>query len=103
MKLSGRHTVAQMTWSTNADDVDLIKSLLGTMQNAHDRVHIDGPAAAARTIFVDTTGFSATDFMLSAADKLTLFNNGFKSGNKFLAGWNRQEWLNGRHQRPVGT
>ena len=45
-----------------------------------------------RTIFVDTTGHSSTDFDLSAAAKHDLIASGRAAGEKFLAGWDWQEW-----------
>ena len=64
VKLSARLTLAQDTWDPDADPIQLAKSLVTTMQKAHDQVYVDQPSVASRTIFVDTTGYNATDFHL---------------------------------------
>ncbi|MEO8908336.1 MAG: patatin-like phospholipase family protein [Microbacteriaceae bacterium] len=95
VKLSARSNVSTSTWSPDADNLQLAKSLLSTMQDAHDRVYVADPAFASRTVFVDTTGYAATDFHLTAADKTKLFNNGLNSGERFLQGWNWDSWKRG--------
>jgi NTE family protein len=95
VKLSARQSLAQATWDPNADTIQLAKSLLGTMQSAHDRVYVDQASVASRTIFVDTTGYNATDFHLTTEDKQKLFNNGLKAGEKFLAKWDFAKWQAG--------
>ena len=60
---------ARPTGHPNANPVDLARSLLSTMMNAHDSLHVDDPYYASRTVFVDTTGFSGTNFHLSNDDK----------------------------------
>lgn len=95
IKLSARQAVTDASWDPNADAIQLAKSLLSTMQNAHDQMHIDDPAVAARTIFVDTSGYSATDFHLTAGDKSKLFTNGQAAGQKFLGKWDWARWQQG--------
>lgn len=95
VKLSARTSLSKDPWSPDATDFQLAKSLLATMQGAHDRVHVADPSVASRTIFVDTTGFSATDFSLTAADKTTLFTNGNTSGERFLDCWSWDAWKRG--------
>jgi NTE family protein len=95
VKLSARQSLAQATWDPNADTIQLAKSLLGTMQSAHDRVYVDQAMVASRTIFVDTTGYNATDFHLTTEDKQKLFNSGLKAGEKFLAKWDWAKWQAG--------
>ncbi|GAA4283726.1 patatin-like phospholipase family protein [Brevibacterium daeguense] len=91
VKLSGRAT-AKTAWRPNRTTVEFAVSLLSTMINAHDQIHIDDPKVAARTIFVDTSGHSATDFNLSRADKLRLFDAGERAGQRFLESWDWEEW-----------
>ncbi|TAM67683.1 MAG: hypothetical protein EPN48_13760 [Microbacteriaceae bacterium] len=98
VKLSARSSVSSGAWSPDADNFQLAKSLLGTMQDAHDRMHVDDPAFASRTIFVDTTGYAATDFHLTAADKAKLFGNGLNSGTRFLQGWDWDAWKRGDYK-----
>jgi len=95
VKLSARQPVTQTAWNPNANTIELAKSLLGTMQSAHDRVYVDQPSVASRTVFVDTTGYTATDFHLTLADKQKLFNNGLTAGAKFLGKWDWAKWLTG--------
>ncbi|HEY5224028.1 MAG TPA: patatin-like phospholipase family protein [Microbacteriaceae bacterium] len=95
VKLSARSSVSSSMWNPDADNFQLAKSLLSTMQDAHDRVYVADPAFASRTIFVDTTGYTATDFHLTAADKTKLFGNGFSSGTRFLQAWNWDLWKRG--------
>lgn len=95
VKLSARQSLAQATWDPDADSIQLAKSLLGCMQTAHDQVYVDQDSVASRTIFVDTTGYIATDFHLTAADKLNLFDNGLAAGQKFLAKWDWVKWQAG--------
>jgi len=95
IKLSARQSLAQAAWNPNADSIQLAKSLLGTMQGAHDRAYVDQDSVASRTIFVDTTGYNATDFHLTPADKQKLFSHGQQAGEKFLATWDWVKWQAG--------
>jgi NTE family protein len=95
VKLSAHQSLAQATWDANADSIQLAKSLLGTMQSAHDRAYVDQDSVASRTIFVDTTGYNATDFHLTAADKQKLFGHGLAAGQKFLGKWDWVKWQAG--------
>lgn len=95
VKLSARLTPAQGGWNPDAGPIQLAKSLISTMAKAHDHVFVDQPSVAARTIFVDTTGYSSTDFHLSDQDKQTLYDHGMKAGKKFLAKWDWVKWQHG--------
>ncbi len=95
VKLSAQLTLAQGTWDPDADSLQLAKSLLTTMQKAHDQVYVDQASVASRTIFVDTTGYNATDFHLTSADKQKLFNSGLAAGQKFLGKWDWGKWQQG--------
>jgi len=44
---------------------------------------------------VDTTGYNATDFHLTLADKQKLFNSGLTAGKKFLGKWDWVKWQQG--------
>lgn len=50
-------------------------------------------SCSSRTIFVDTTGYSATNFHLTDADKMTLFSNGQTAAQQFLSTCDYQRWL----------
>jgi NTE family protein len=95
LKLSAHLTVAQDIFDPDADAIQLAKSLLTTMQKAHDQIYVDQASVASRTIFVDTTGYNATNFHLTAADKQKLFSNGLAAGKKFLGKWDWAKWLQG--------
>jgi len=95
VKLSARQPVTKASWNPDANTIELAKSLLGTMQTAHDRVYVDQASVASRTVFVDTTGYTATDFHLTLADKQKLFNNGLTAGQKFLGKWDWAKWQQG--------
>jgi NTE family protein len=95
LKLSAHLTVAQDIFDPDADAIQLAKSLLTTMQKAHDQIYVDQASVASRTIFVDTTGYNATNFHLTAADKQKLFSNGLAAGKKFLGKWDWAKWVQG--------
>jgi len=95
VKLSAKQSLAQASWDPDADTIQLAKSLVGTMQSAHDRVYVDQPSVASRTIFVDTTGYTATDFHLTPADKQKMYDNGLHAGQKFLGKWDWPKWQAG--------
>ena len=92
VKLSARGQITSASWSPNANGLELGKALISTMADAHDQMHVADPYYASRTIFVDTTGFSSTDFHLSNADKDTLFDNGHHAGTDFIATWDYETW-----------
>src|SRR5919197_5036850 len=66
--------------------LDLAKSLIGTMSNAHDQMHLDDPCVQRRTIFVDTMHVKATDFHLDRATQDRLYQNGRDAARGFLDG-----------------
>jgi NTE family protein len=101
IKLSARLSVGQGTWDPDADAIELAKSLLTTMQKARDQVYVDEESVASRTIFVDTTGYNATDFHLTPADKQKLFTNGLAAGTKFLGKWDWTKWQPGNYATPA--
>jgi NTE family protein len=95
VKLSARQALTDAKWNPDADAIQLAKSLLATMQGAHDQAHVDQLSVASRTIFVDTTGYNATNFHLTAQDKSTLFSSGLAAGQKFLGKWDWAKWQMG--------
>ncbi|GAA1869543.1 patatin-like phospholipase family protein [Brevibacterium marinum] len=83
---------ADTQWRPNANTYQYVISLLSTMINAHDRRHIDEPSVTDRTIFVDTSGHSSTDFALTREDKLGLIDAGQSAAGEFLSSWDWQAW-----------
>jgi NTE family protein len=92
VKLSARRTVQQDSWHTTDDALSLGKALISTMVSAHDRLYVDQESVCARTVFVDTTGVSSTDFHLSATQKQALFDAGAAEATDFLASWDFAAW-----------
>ncbi len=92
VKLSAKRLIADANWAPDANAFTLALALISTMENAHDRVHVDDPFFSSRTIFVDTTGYKATDFNLTLADKQKLFDNGAAAAAAFLKSWDWPAW-----------
>ena len=44
---------------------------------------------------MDTSGYNATDFHLTLADKQKLFSSGLAAGTKFLGKWDWAKWQQG--------
>ena len=57
---------------------------LQTLLNNADRYYLT-PEKAVRTIFIDSTGITATDFSITAAQRATLFTNGQTAASQWLA------------------
>lgn len=95
VKLSGKTTIRSQDWRPDNTNLQLAKSLLTTLLEAHDRAYISDPQASSRTIFVDTSKYRSTDFHLTARDKDALYAQGLAAGNKFLATWNWERWKAG--------
>jgi NTE family protein len=93
IKLSAKPDAAQREKYDVHGTLSLAKAMVGTMTSFHDQIHIDDPAALARTMFVDTFGVRATDFDIDATMQDTLFKSGRKTANKFLAGWDFDEYV----------
>jgi NTE family protein len=70
------------------------RSILGTLTDAHDQMHLDDPCVLARTMFVDTSIVSAVDFDITKEQQQELYNNGRKGAEKFLATWDYDNYLN---------
>ena len=56
--------------------LDLAISCLRTLIDEHDAYHLEDTKTTQRTIFIDTTGISATDFDISKETQDTLFASG---------------------------
>ena len=71
---------------------DFAKALLATMINAHDQMHIDDPATAARTIFVETFKIKATNFDITGDEQTKLYESGQQAAKEFLKDWDFAAW-----------
>ncbi len=92
VKLSARLPLQAQPWADVDDPLTLAKALVTTMTNAHDQVYVDRESVAARTVFVDASGVSATDFTLSGPTKGRLFDNGRRAAQSFLSRWDYARW-----------
>ncbi|HLM76807.1 MAG TPA: patatin-like phospholipase family protein [Rubrobacteraceae bacterium] len=73
--------------------IDYVRSLVETMMEAHDRLYIE-EADFDRTITIDTLGVRTTEFDLSEARALELFESGRAAAEKFLdEHWNHEDYL----------
>jgi NTE family protein len=83
IKLSARDTTippAEASDDTIHEAIDCLQTLL----NNADRYYLT-PDKVARTIFVDSTGVTATDFDITPQQRSTLFKNGQQSATEWLS------------------
>lgn len=92
IKLSQRASAQRMPKPAD-NPLTLALSMIATMREFYDGMHIDDPATLARTIFVDTFGINATDFDLSASDADRLYESGRAAAEAFLAHWDFEAYL----------
>lgn len=92
VKLSAHLTLQEHGWNASDDPLSLGKALISTMCSAHDQLYVDQESVCARTVFVDTSGVSSTDFKLSAATKQGLFDKGAAKGHEFLGTFSFDAW-----------
>lgn len=91
VKLSAKKALVEQCHPIN-NSVDILRNLIATMRNAHDNLHIDDKSVQDRTVFVDTTGVSATDFTMLPATRDSLFDRGQSAAEGFLKDWNWELW-----------
>lgn len=92
IKLSARLSLGQAPWHTSGDPLELGLALISTMTNAHDQIYVDQESVTSRTVFVDASGVSSTDFTLSPATKQSLFATGAAAATQFLSTWDFDAW-----------
>ena len=63
--------------------VGYLKSVLDTMMQAHEKIHIE-EADWARTIRIGTGDIKTTQFNLSAEQKQWLYDSGYRAADKFF-------------------
>ncbi|RJK98216.1 patatin-like phospholipase family protein [Vallicoccus soli] len=73
--------------------VSLALAVVETLLEASDAQHIDAPCVMARSVFVDTTGISATDFGIGPEQQAELVAHGRAAAGAFLAGWDWRRYL----------
>jgi NTE family protein len=86
------------------DTRSFAESLLSTMMNAHDQMHLNDPCVVARTIFVDTFDIQAVNFDIDAPTQQTLYDSGYTKAKSFLTQWNWQSYLTQcRSEQPASS
>jgi NTE family protein len=83
IKLSARQTVVKSTMGEDNVASETMACLRTLLDNA-DRYYVDDPQQPP-TIFVDSTGISATDFGLTPEVQETLFTNGQSAARAWIA------------------
>jgi NTE family protein len=68
-------------------------SILSSILNSQDQIHVEDPCTVRRTIFVDTAEIGATEFDLSAREKQFLYESGQTAARKFLKNWDTDQFL----------
>jgi NTE family protein len=86
VKLSARPQPAA-TMRPTSTTLQLAIACLETLLDEHDDYHLDDDHTTERTIFVDTTGVSATNFGIDSATQDRLFTNGQQAAQAFLKTW----------------
>jgi NTE family protein len=69
------------------------EALLQTVINGNDQVHLSDPCVLERTIFVDTSFVSSTNFQLSTNEQRELFRRGQDAAGQFLQSWDWDAYL----------
>jgi NTE family protein len=62
------------------------------MVSAHDQLYVDQDSVTSRTVFVDTSGVSSTNFRLSEQEKANLYSKGAAAAQDFLSTWDFEAW-----------
>ncbi len=72
--------------------VQFAKAIADTMMEAHDRFYVE-QANFARTIPIPTLGVRTTEFDIQPERAQALFDSGAQAAQKFLAGWNFDDYI----------
>jgi NTE family protein len=102
IKLSARRTPTT-EWAPITTPIQMLTRLFQTMSSAHDTLYVDQPSVQQRTIFIDTTGISATDFNLNPTTRDHLFHNGQHATTQFLTTWNWTNWQHTYEKRTAAS
>ena len=86
MSIGARLPKARMEGSGPHAVIDYVKSLAQTMMEAHDRLYVE-QANYARTIPIPTLGVGTTEFDITPARALALYDSGRAAAEKFLSTW----------------
>jgi NTE family protein len=91
IKLS-RFQTAYPGTSASGSAISIADRCLHTMMNEWDSYAVD-EQTAARTIFVDNAGLTATDFNLTPEQQSTLFTNGVQAATDFVIAMAEEEGI----------
>jgi len=87
-------------WESNAgtprkikNNIDFLQAIIQTSLEAHDKRFIRPGDFQYRTIRVPVGDTKATDFDITAAQKETLYHNGFQAAQQFLNHWQWTDYL----------
>ena len=69
-----------------------LEALVATLVVGRDQTYLSQPCVAARTLQVDTSAVGIVEFDLSDAQKQELYDNGWDTADRFLAGWGEDAW-----------
>ena len=83
--------------------LDLTKAMISTMTGFFDQMHLDDASVLARTVFVDTFDVKATDFDLDRAASQRLYDEGRRSGERFLDDWDFDAYVAQHRAAAVGA
>jgi NTE family protein len=73
--------------------VSLGIAAIETLVSNQDNAYIDDPCTVRRTIFVPAADVSPLDFDITAEQRETLYQRGFRAGQQFLKTWNYADYL----------
>lgn len=94
IKLSAKEDMKRLRQEERTDSTFAYAfSLLDTMINAQDQIHVNAPCTVRRTMFVDTEDVAFMDFSITPEKQSILYQNGIASAEKFLQKWDYQDFL----------
>ena len=73
--------------------LDLLKSIVFTMLEAHDKQYELSPKSRVRTISIPSLGVKTTDFDRVREWRDNLFRSGIEAASRFFGGWNFDDYV----------
>jgi NTE family protein len=71
--------------------LSMLTAMFGTMMNAHDKKYI-ADEQQFRTVVIPTDGVQPTQFDISRAQRLKLYESGYVAGEAFFRNWDTQTY-----------
>ncbi|MGI8613126.1 MAG: patatin-like phospholipase family protein [Nocardioidaceae bacterium] len=81
--------------------ISLALSVIDTTIEACQAQHVADPCTVARSVFIDTTAVSSTDFGITPAQLEALYAAGLAAGQEFAARWDFDRWRTTCGKRPA--